>query len=179
MIAHEIADIQRWYAIHTHPRQEERATKNLAGWKVESFYPQIKVRASKTSRSVCKNFIIKPLFPRYVFARFQAGILLHKVWYTRGVHSVVSFGNSPTSVDDEIIAMIKLQVADDGYVRLNDDLVPGQRVLINEGPFKNLMGVLERKLKGEDRVMILLTTVNYQSHIVVNKELVAKAPLAA
>lgn len=162
-----------WYAIHTHPRQEVRAESNLCAWGVETFAPTLKEqrRHPYTNKPV---FVIKPMFPRYIFARFTAAKMLHKVWFTRGIHSVVSFGGTPSIVDDEVIELIKLQVGEDGHITLTDELRIGDEVTITAGPLRGLMGVFDRKAKGDDRIIILLKTVNYGPRIVAQKDIIAK-----
>src|SRR5215216_116169 len=104
-----------WYAIHTKAKQEDRAVSNLIAWHIETFFPRLK-------ESRCNEFtgqptpLVKPLFPGYVFANFDASTMLHKVWFTRGVHSVVSFGGSPVPVSDEIISLIRSRIGQDGFV---------------------------------------------------------------
>jgi transcription antitermination factor NusG len=92
--------------------------------------------------------------------------LLHKIWFTRGVESVVSFGGTAAPVDDEIIDLIRAKLRDGGFVRIEKEFKAGDEVVIQSGPFKDLKGVLEREEKETERVRILLTTINYQSHIV-------------
>ena len=79
-----IAEAPKWYALQTHSLQEERAAENLNAWGVETFAPKYKERRSNqyTGRAV---YFSRSLFPRYMFARFDAGRLLRKVWFTRGV----------------------------------------------------------------------------------------------
>lgn len=160
----------RWYAIHTKSRQEERANSNLTAWKVETFLPQLK-RRSPRQRS---NWVSKPLFPRYIFARFDHSRLFNKVNYTRGVQNVVSFGGYATPVDDEIIELIRAQIGEDGFVCLFQEFATGNKVKINFGPLKNLEGVFESGIKDTDRVRILLDTVSYQSHVVITREMIEK-----
>jgi transcriptional antiterminator RfaH len=163
----------RWYAIHTKPKEEERATSNLLSWRVETFTPRIKER--RVNRGTGKTTsLIKPLFPRYIFARFDASKMLHKIYYTRGVHSVVSFGDSPVPVDDEAIAFIQSRVEKDGFIKFDDDLMPGDEVMIKDGPLKGFNGVFSRTVKDTDRVMILLKNVSYQASIVLDREQVRK-----
>src|ERR1044072_7426163 len=96
----------QWYVIHTNPKQEDRAECNLRAWQVETFNPKIRTcrRNEFTGEPV---YSVKPLFPRYFFARFKVNELFHKVRFTRGVHDVVSFGDYPTAVHDDMIAIIK------------------------------------------------------------------------
>jgi transcriptional antiterminator RfaH len=169
----ETTDYMQWYAIYTKPNQEERADSNLKAWKVETFNPRLKER--RKSRFTDKpTYQIKPLFSRYIFARFNPEVLLNKVRFTRGVHDVVSFGKSPTPVDDEIISIIKSQVAGDGCIQIKEELNAGDKVMIKGGPFENFIGIFKQELKDADRVRILLTTVNYQSHIIIERDLVKK-----
>jgi len=163
--------LRRWYAVYTRPKQEFRAENNLKAWGIETFNPRAKERVrrlEKTPRGV------KQLFPRYLFACF-AFEELHKITFTRGVQTVVSFGNKPAPVDDAVITLIKSRVGADGFVRLNDELNTGDRVRINSGPFASLEGIFERKLKGSERVSLLLSTVALQGRLIIESDYVVKA----
>jgi len=118
--------------------------------------------------------IVRPLFPGYIFSRFIYNELFHKVRYTRGVHSLVSFNNKPAPVDDEIIELVRAQIGKDGFVKTLDDLKAGDEVRINNGRFNGIRGAFERGVPDSDRVRILLNTVNFQAHIVVDRALVTK-----
>jgi transcription elongation factor/antiterminator RfaH len=160
----------RWYAIHTKSRQEKRANSNLTAWRVDTFLPQLKRRSVRRG----STWDSKPLFPRYIFARFDPSQLLNKVNFTRGVQNVVSFGGYATPVDDGIIELIRAQIGEDGFVSLFEEFATGNKVKINFGPLKNLEGVFESGIKDTDRVRILLDTVSYQSHVVIEREMIEK-----
>ena len=162
-------DNSRWYAVHTHPRQEDRANNNLMAWDVETFSPKIKTKYSNPYTGL-PTFVSKPLFPRYIFACFEADRLLGKVLFTRGVHSVVSFGGVPAQINNEIISFIQSQVAEDGFVRVGEQFKTGDQVIIKDGPLRSLTGVFERQVKGSDRVLILLSSIHYQGSVVVERE---------
>jgi transcription antitermination factor NusG len=87
-----------WYAIHTHLNQENRTEANLKVWNVETFFPKIKEQRSNQFSGALSS-LTKPFFSRYIFARFDFKQSLQKGCFTRGVHSVVSFGGSPTPVE--------------------------------------------------------------------------------
>lgn len=163
-LAHEA----RWYAIHTKPKQENRADSNLRAWNVETFAPKIIERSSNpfTGKPI---YITKPLFSRYIFARFNAGELLHKVGFTRGVQNVVCFGGLPTAIDDEIITLIQSRRGEDGFIRMGEKFLPGDKVTINSRYFKDLDGVFEEEVNAHERVAILLTTINYQARVLIDK----------
>lgn len=164
---------KKWYVIHTNPRQEDRAEENLSAWGIKVFSPKLK-EFHRRPYSGELAFAIKPLFPGYIFALFDVEILYHKVRYTRGIHNIVSAGNIPTAIDESIIRLIESRIGDDGLVRIGEDLRPGDEVVINDGLLNSLTGVFERTMRGSDRVMILLNTINYQAHIVIQKCLVKK-----
>lgn len=169
-----VSDDARWYAIHTHSRQEERTDNNLQLWRVETFSPKLVERRYNKYSDKPTNFV-KPLFPGYIFARFDAGRMLRKICYTRGVHSVVGFVDGPAPISDAVIKLIRSRVSEDGFVRLSEELKAGDSVVINAGPFKSLTGVFERELSDGERVKILLATVLYQGHIVLDKAHLSKA----
>ena len=156
----------RWYALHTHAKQEDRAESNLLAWNMETFVPRILCQR-RHPFSPEPSFFVKPLFPRYIFARFDAEETLHKIRFTRGVHSVVSVGNSPAPIEDELIEIIKSRRGPDNFIRLDDDLKAGDPVLVKEGPFSGFPGVFERKTKDSKRVMILLKMVSTHIHLTV------------
>jgi hypothetical protein len=43
-------------------------------------------------------------------------------------------------------------------------------VVIEDGPLKNLAGIFEQRLKGEGRVSVLLTAINYQGRVLIDEE---------
>jgi transcription elongation factor/antiterminator RfaH len=159
MIAESHANIDRWYAIHTNPKEETRAEQNLKAWNVATFFPKIKERQHKRNKG--PMYVTRPLFPRYIFARFKSGELLHKVRFTRGVKSVVGFGEGPTPIRDEVIEVIAAQVGEDGCISFSRRFKPGEKVSIQDGALRNMHGVFERELKDEERVIILLETIRY------------------
>lgn len=157
-----------WYVIHTHPNQEKRANSNLVAWGIETFAPKLKKLCHRYPGKTI--YAAKPLFPRYIFARFDASKLLHKVGFTRGVESVVGFGNAPARVDDEIIFLIRSRIGKDGFVHIEAEVNPGDKVIIKDGPFKDFMAIFEQGVKDTDRVILLLMAVNYQCRVIVGRE---------
>lgn len=161
-----------WYAIHTKPLQDERAEQNLRAWGRETYAPRLWVGSSKLSTRAADSSM--PLFPRYIFARFDPESMYHKVMYTRGVSSVVTFGGVPAPIADEIIDLIKSR-EQDGFVRLAEEFQKGDPVVVTEGTFSNLKGLFVREMKDRERVMILLNEVRYQSHILIDRTFIKKA----
>lgn len=168
------SDSRQWYVVHTHLKQEERANENLISWGVETLHAKLRTRRYNEFTGA-PTYITQPLFPRYIFARFNAREQLPKIRFTRGVQNVVCFGESPAPVDADIIEIIRARMDEKGYVKANDELKPGDKVVIGAGPLRNLIGVFEREIKGSDRITILLTAIEYQGRLVVNRDLVKRA----
>lgn len=163
----------RWYAVYTKPRQEDRATSNLRIQNIETCSP--KVRETRFNALVGQRVqVIKPLFPSYIFARFDAATMLHKVWFTRGVHKVVSFGGNPVIVADEIIELIRQQMESEDFVKTGDDIALGDKVRIKGGPLSDFVGVFERNASAAKRIQLLLSAVNYQCRIDIDRDLIEK-----
>ena len=166
-------DTCRWYVVRTHPKQEERADSNLRAWGVETMHPRLKARRLNAF-SGAPTVTTRPLFPRYIFAKFNAREQLAKVSFTRGVNYVVSFGGQPVSIEEDIIQIVKDRIDETGFVRLGDDLKQGDKVVIKAGPLREFEGIFERKLKDNERITLLLTTISYQGRLVINGDLIER-----
>jgi transcriptional antiterminator RfaH len=161
-------DTPVWYVVHTRPNKENRTEANLRAWGIETFNPKHRVCWHNPFTSA-PNYVTRTLFPSYIFARFVASTMLYKVCFTRGVNKVVSFNDGPVPVDDEIVEIIKSQMSDGVFVNLRDELKPGDKVVVEEGSFRNFMGVFDRGIKDSDRAIILLNTLTYRASMIVKK----------
>jgi transcriptional antiterminator RfaH len=170
-------DILNWYVVHTHPQQEERASVNLRNWGIETLTPKLQVsRYNEFTQKPTR--MAKPMFPSYIFGRFRFNAEYHRVRFTRGVHSVVTFTKTPIPVEDDIIELIRSRIGIDGLVNTLEELKTGDVVVIKDHRFKDLCGVFDREMQDSERVRILLNTVNFQAHVVVDRALVQKFPAA-
>ena len=168
-----VSDDRSWFLIHTKPRQEERTTANLRAWNVETLAPLLRDSSYDVSTGR-RSETVKPLFARYVFARFDLERLFYKVRYTRGVHEFVSLGDGPLVVDEEVIELIRSRIGKDGFVRIGSDLKPGDVVVIKDGALKDFTGIFEREMKDSDRVELLLDRVSYQARVQIKRSLLRK-----
>jgi transcriptional antiterminator RfaH len=143
-----------WYVVRAKAKQEARAETNLRSWGLETFVPRVREYRQGTGRA---GETVALLFPSYMFARFTALELLGKVRMTRGVHSVVGFGECATPVESSLIELIKSRVDDHGLVRLSEP-APGDRVKIVAGPMVRMEAIFERH-SAHGRVVVLLAHV--------------------
>ena len=159
----DTSDPARWYVIHTKPKQEVRAEVNLQSWGLETFAPRLKEH-QLPSALLRISYRIVPLFPGNIFARFDPGLLLAKVRFTRGVHSVVGFNQGAQPVDDGVIELIRSRIEEDGFVHVAEPQ-PGDTVEIICGPLRSLVGIFQPNAPGRERVAILLTCLGSHARV--------------
>ena len=159
-----------WYAVNTKTRCEAIACASLARHGVEVFLPMLRER--KVLRGKCA-LTTSPLFPRYLFAKFDVSSQLRAVTYARGVKSIVTFGSGPSMVDEPIIQAIRSQ-STNGVIEIPEDrFLSGQIVRIHDGPLCGLEAVFEKKLDGTSRAVLLLKAISFQARVIVELQHVA------
>lgn len=126
-----------WYAVRVKSNCERMAATALHSKGYEEFFPTYRSRRQWSDRI---KEIEAPLFPGYVFARFDARNRL-PILTTPGVVKIVGFGNQSVPVADEEIQNI---------VRVLDSqlifgpwpfLQAGQRVRVSQGSLTGLEGI--------------------------------------
>jgi len=145
-----------WYAVYTKPKKEDSVAFSLQNIGIEVLNPKIKFRKFKRNKL---TDVIEPLFPCYLFANFDKDKYAHLITYTRGVKYIVG-KKSPVAVQDEVINVIKDGIEDNNLIVIKPSTFKnGDKVLIKDGPFKDFYGIFEKEIKGHERVMILLETI--------------------
>jgi len=122
---------------------------------VEAYLPLLAQMRQWTDRKKRVDF---PLFPGYVFARFGPE-QIHQVLLTPGVLTIVRSGGAPVPVRDEELESVRilLDCANAGHSAPQpvDFLELGQEVLVREGPFSGVRGVIIED-RGRTRVVVRL-----------------------
>jgi len=151
-----------WYVISTKPHQEKQAELHIKQCGIECFLPLLK--ESKIIRRMRKT-VIEPLFPGYLFARFDLDKHYRAVSYATGVRKIVEFGSGPVELDSTMIDAIKERL-NDGYVTLMPVRpVHGQVVQIKGGPLAGLQAVFMREMTNRNRVLLLLNTLGLHAKV--------------
>jgi transcriptional antiterminator NusG len=141
MIPAERADTERWYAVWTRSRHEQVVRTQLDEKHVTAFLPTMTRWSRWKDR---KKQIDVPLFPGYVFARFEPGERL-AVLKCSGVVSIVSFNGEPAPVPDHEIEGIRTLVASTLPYDPCPTIKTGTLVEVSHGPLKGVIGRLTRK----------------------------------
>jgi transcriptional antiterminator RfaH len=161
----------KWYVLQTKPKKEGEAKSYLSTKGVEVFNPLIETFIPRNGR-ISKE--LKPLFPSYIFAKFELEQNYPLVRWARGVKRVLGFGGYPTSVSEEVIEMIRKRTDDSGVVKKTNQFKFNDMVRIKSGPLKDLSGIFERWVSDSERVRILLNLIGYQPAIEIHCSLVEK-----
>lgn len=147
-----------WYAVHSRPKQEHRALENLQNQGYEAWLPMITLEKLRRGRV---TEVVEPMFSRYLFIRLD---MEHTNWTpirsTLGVSRLVSFGNRPAPMADELIQALR-GLPERAPERL---LKTGQNVVFIDGPLKGLQGIYQHT-DGEARAMVLVELMSKQHSI--------------
>jgi transcriptional antiterminator NusG len=161
-----------WYALHVRPRFENYVQTNLVHKGYEAFSPTYVSRRRWSDRT---KAITLPLFPSYVFCRFDVHSRL-PILTTPGVNFVVGMGRSPISVDPQEITAVR-NVLDSGVAtRPWPYLKAGELVRIETGPLEGLTGIVVRT-KGSQRLVISVSLLMRSVSVEIDR--VNVKPLAA
>ena len=146
----------KWYLLRTKAGKERWVRDQLMTLVPGVFLPMLKARAPRWGRLATT---VGPLFPCYVFARFDLAKSYFDVKYLPGVQGFISAGPDPLAVPEEIIEQIKGRGVDDIVEIVEKPFDTGERVRILEGPFRGFEAIFDRYLSGAERVAILLNAV--------------------
>jgi transcriptional antiterminator RfaH len=120
-----------------------------------------------------RKFVVGPLFPRYLFCRFDARISFRAVRYAPEVINVVSAGQAPALVSDALIEDLKRwSSGENGVITLRPTLRVGDQVEITSGPLQGLPGIITSDCSERDRVTVLLSILQCGAQLNVDRSLV-------
>jgi len=162
-----------WYCIHTKPQRENYAAEQLAeNLSLEVYFPRI--RRQKIVRRM-RRVVAEPLFPQYLFCRFDLLTEYRAVRYTREVTDVLNFGQNPAVVSDTLIEELKSWSCAADQTSAEPIFSCGERVEIIDGPMQGLEAVIMRERRGGDRVAVLLSILGCDAQLTIRSSLLAKA----
>lgn len=152
-----------WYAVHSRPKQEIRALENLQNQGFETWLPMITMEKLRRGRLA---EVTEPMFSRYLFIRLDTELTnWTPIRSTLGVSRLVSFGNRPAPIADDLIQALR-QMPDRTPERL---LQPGQTVRMIDGPLKGLEAVYQQA-DGALRAMVLVDLMSKKHSVLVEMQ---------
>ncbi len=133
--------VPRWYAAYTCVHHEKRILQQLTERNIDGFVPLYRsVRRWKDRRKELDLV----LFPGYVFVHIPLQQRL-PVLQIPGVVTFVNFNGMPTPLPEGEVGALRKASAQGVYAEPHPYLKTGRRVLIRNGPFTGIEGVLVRK----------------------------------
>jgi transcriptional antiterminator RfaH len=146
--------IGSWFCLRGQPKREHIAAACLRQIsEIEVFCPRLRFRKSTTRGPI---WFVEPMFPGYLFARFDYTAVNRRIRQSPGISGFVQFGNRLALLPDALVSEIKDRTGDEEIVEVNPTLKPGESVQIAQGPFQGLEALVIRLISARERVEILI-----------------------
>lgn len=144
----------QWFCVQTKRKYEDFATYNLEHKGITVFSPKIEEQIVRNYTSIKR---VVPLFPSYIFAKFDLMCEHNKARWTPGVKQILSNRRGPIQIEDEIIDEIAVALEKQSLDK--NELQTGDLVTVSSGAFQGLNGIFQYYTSGEARVRVLLDLV--------------------
>lgn len=164
--------IMTWLVIHTKSSEEVRAEKNLKNQGFETYLPMYKKEVVR-GKSI-KN-IMTPLFPRYLFLKYNQSRLSSDIGLIRstlGVSQLLKIHEKPLEIKNEIIYALRVR-EDSEKSDIESYYQNGDKIIIKAGPFKNIEAIFQCEDK-EKRAVLLFDLINKPTLIYLDKSVIMK-----
>ncbi|MHB1449042.1 MAG: transcription termination/antitermination protein NusG [Bellilinea sp.] len=149
-----------WYAMRSKPNKEEFLFEQLIARDVEAYLPLIPSHAvNPRARKM------RPYFPGYLFVHLDLENENHsKLQWIPGGLGLISFGDEIPSVPANLISAVRkrLEEIEQAGGELFSDLKPGDPLQIQDGPFQGYEALFDARIRGTDRVRVLLKLLQGQ-----------------
>jgi len=117
-----------------------------------------------------RRLVIRPLFPRYLFCRFDAEMLYRAVRYSPEILDIVSSGSSPTVVPDGLIENLQSWAGNEVDIfTLQPTFRVGDQVEVTGGPLQGFSGTILKEVEERTRVIILLSFLHSGAQLSVDR----------
>lgn len=144
----------KWYALHTKPHKETIVSDILESKDIEHYCPTLRVKpVNPRARRE------RPYFPGYLFVHVDLDdVGTDALRWVENTHGLVRFGDTPAVVPDNLIHQLRRRLSEvksETDLRL-EGIRPGDEVTIVEGPLAGYQAIFDTRLRGSDRVQVLL-----------------------
>jgi transcriptional antiterminator RfaH len=152
----------KWYPVYTHSRSEKKAFKSLTEKGIESYLPLHRQLKRWSDR---KKWVEEPFIKSYLFVYIEPGRQA-EVLMTKGVARFLYFSGKIASMPERQIQELKLLMASPYELEVTEeDLQPGESVVIKAGPLKGFKGEV---VSYRSQKQLILRLENLGFSIVVN-----------
>lgn len=142
----------QWYACYTRSRTEKATVTQLAQAGIECYLPLIRTRRKWSDRM---KWVDIPLIRSYIFVRVSQDNY-PRVLSTDNVVRFITFENKAVPIPDIQIETIRLLLNQGAELEVvSKRFEPGDKVVVQAGPFLGLQGELVQ-FRGKHKVLIRL-----------------------
>ena len=165
--AHIINNDSSWWVVHTKPKAELSAIKNLENQGLTTYCPLFKKESIRGHKIKIKAY---PLFSRYIFIKGDCSAQknIHLIRSTIGVKELLKIGEVPVKISCQLINELRQMEA----VKLNETkshFNPGENVRVNTGIYKDVEAIYEMD-DGVNRAIVLLSMINKETSLRIDKK---------
>jgi transcriptional antiterminator RfaH len=137
MVSKSNIDAIQWYPVYIRPRAEKKACQALTNKGLETYLPLHRQLKQWSDR---KKWVEEPFIKSYLFVHIKEHQQT-EVLMTKGVSRFIYFSGKITSMPQRQIDDLKLVMASPFELEITEeDLQPGEKVMIKAGPLKGLLG---------------------------------------
>ena len=156
-----------WYAVQVRAQHEKRVAESLTGKGCECLLPSYRERRKWSDRTKVLDL---PLFPGYVFSRFDVDVRL-PILTIPGVVGIVGIGKTPQPLDPREIEYIRKVTSVGAPAQPWPFLKVGQRVRITAGALTGVEGILVQR-RSETRVVLSVSLLQKSISVQVDSDAV-------
>lgn len=137
MVLKSDIDTAKWYPVYTNPRAEKKACQALTNKGFETYLPLHRQLKQWSDR---KKWIEEPFIKSYLFVHIKEHQQT-EVLMTKGISRFIYFSGKVASMPQRQIDELRLVMASPFELEITEeDLQPGEKVMIKAGPLKGLKG---------------------------------------
>ncbi|GAC1407308.1 MAG: UpxY family transcription antiterminator [Candidatus Velthaea sp.] len=145
----------QWYCLRCKPNAEWKVQDALRARSLDAFLPTYTVATKWTDRT---KLITKPLFPGYIFCRFDPAI--DDAAHVSGVVNILGTDRlTPSPIPDEEIESCRIMAEFVNQPASPCRYLSGERVLVERGPLSGVVGTVHYT-KAETRIFVAITILN-------------------
>ena len=153
---YDVVTEKHWFALYTKPRAEFKAAEQLAANEIEYYLPTITKVKQWSDR---KKKVTEPVMRGYIFIYATEIERLVSVEQFSIIRCVFDRGRAAKIPDWQIDNLKKmLNIKTDVFI--HDGLIPGKKVLINDGPFEGIIGVIKELENGKNTIAVSIDLLN-------------------
>lgn len=160
-----------WYVLYTRPKFEKAICQEIDYLNADRNFCETYVPVRTVTRRWSDRIkkMEEPLFNSYVFVktdlRYKADLL-----QIPGVTRFVTTDGRPSSLSTEEIERIRLIESQNSDIRNECFYSVGDRVLVKQGPFAGIEGVLIKKINSRPRFLIRLPLLQQAISVEISEE---------